>query len=181
MNNYSNFDVLFGKGPLAVSHPGNIYYRAFVNDHFHDFCNATRFEKFDILTKVYDEVHNNGSFLKKNPTTNKWEEADFEEVMKKIRASFCTLQRKQKKTIEAASTMVVISQSTGNSTGHDSADTLDDEVLFNDVDNDSDDNSDDDDIEKLLRSDYIHSSAPVDSTRFTRPLYFDSKVKNPRS
>ena len=105
MNNYSNFDVLFGKGPLAVSHPGNIHYRAFVNDHFHNFCNATRFEKFDILTKVYNEVHNNGSFLKKNPTTNKWEEADFEEVMKKIRASFRTLQRKQNKTIEASSTM----------------------------------------------------------------------------
>ena len=64
MNSFSNSDVLCGKGPQLLKHPGNIHYRDYVKAQLHNYCNATKLGKSEIMQKVLQEVNKNGSFLK---------------------------------------------------------------------------------------------------------------------
>ena len=97
---YSDMDVLCGKGPLINRHQGNVFYRHYVEEQLHDYINAsTKFEKYQIMDKVYQEVVKNGLFLKKNSATNKWEQLDFNKALGKISASFRILQYDQNITI----------------------------------------------------------------------------------
>ena len=42
MNSFSNSDVLCGKGPQLLKHPGNIRYCNYVKAQLHNYCNATK-------------------------------------------------------------------------------------------------------------------------------------------
>ena len=111
MNFFSNSDVLCGKGPQSVKHPGNICYCDYVKDQLDDFCNASKTGKHKIMQKVYKEVNKNGSFLKMNSDTNEWEKLDHQKALDKIALCFCSLKHNEKKTnkaLQAASTMLEI-------------------------------------------------------------------------
>ena len=56
MNSVSNSDVICGKGPQSVKHPGNIRYRNYVKDQLDDFFNESKTGKHNIMQKVYEEV-----------------------------------------------------------------------------------------------------------------------------
>ena len=95
MNSVSNSDVICGKGPQSVKHPGNIRYRDYVKDQLDDFCNASKASKHKIMQKVYKEVNKNGSFLKMNSDTNEWEKLDHQKALDKIALFFCSLKTVQ--------------------------------------------------------------------------------------
>ena len=168
MNSVSNSDVICGKGPQSVKHPGNIRYCNYVKDQLDDFCNASKAGKHKIMQKVYKEVNKNGSFLKMNSDTNEWEKLDHQKALHKIALCFRSLKHNEKKTnkaFQAASTMLEISQSVDHQS-------VDDPVQ------DSDGDLDDDLVAKLLLSDETVTSTTDDSDGFLnyqRPLFLDDK------
>ena len=100
MNSYSNMDVLCGKGPFFNRHTGNVLYRHYVKEQLHNYSNASKTGKYQIIKNVYQEVLKNGCFLEKNKATNdKWERIDSEKAIEKIGRCFRILQYEEKKTI----------------------------------------------------------------------------------
>ena len=181
MNSISNSDVLCGKGPQLLKHPGNIHYRNYVKAQLHDYCNATKLGKSEIMQKVLQEVNKNGSFLKKNSDTNEWEQLDCKKALDKIAASFRTFKRDAKNNnedLQAASTMVAISQSADYPSMDDRIQDSSDDRIQDFID-DSCDHYCDDPLAHLLSSDDITSSDSNVPLKFRRTLFYDDEAVDP--
>jgi hypothetical protein len=92
-----NNDVLFGRGSDCWAHEGNIHFRSVVSkyqDEYHS--NKTRSEKADIVGTIVQEMKQIGArFLKKDPYSDGWYEANRAAIIEKVRIHQLFLTRRR--------------------------------------------------------------------------------------
>lgn len=77
-------DVLFGRGGMTNAHPGNITFRALVEENRLCYGLAKKYEKSQIAISIVQRMRkNHGRFLKKDEKTDRWYEVGDENARDK--------------------------------------------------------------------------------------------------
>ncbi len=82
-------DILFGRGKTVVEHPGNAWFRDFIDKTMKQYESCTRMEKASIAEMIVNMVKDSGGrFLRAEDEGEKWEEVDDHTARKKVAHTF---------------------------------------------------------------------------------------------
>jgi hypothetical protein len=83
-NELTYADVLYGRGSWTNSHPGNVFFRALVDEYRMEYATAGRGRKTSVSKKVVRLIRNNhGRFLKKDEDDDLWFEVGDQKAIEK--------------------------------------------------------------------------------------------------
>jgi hypothetical protein len=83
-NELTYADVLLGRGGWINSHPGNVFFRALVDEYRMEYAPAGRGSKASVAKKVVHLIRNNhGRFLKKDEDDDLWFEVGDQKAIEK--------------------------------------------------------------------------------------------------
>lgn len=83
-NELTYADVLLGRGGWINSHPGNVFFRALVDEYRMEYATAGRGRKTSVAKKVVHLIRNNhGRFLKKDEDDDLWFEVGDQKAIEK--------------------------------------------------------------------------------------------------
>lgn len=92
-------DVLLGRGRGNQLHPGNIRFRAFLNEFQEEYENTPKYTRIDTPTEITRRLLADGvRFLRKEDNGGGWVEISFGEVERKVKQLFRTRKKMKKAT-----------------------------------------------------------------------------------
>ena len=126
-SDYTDRDVLNGRGNFTSNHPGNKHFRNLISQNKERYqCALLNVQKRDIAENIYNSIHDQqGRFMKCLPRTNTWVQMSRTEALLKISSAFRSVKHQaNKKKVSAASTLLALQQQATPGTSENTSDGL---------------------------------------------------------
>ncbi|CAJ1969896.1 unnamed protein product [Cylindrotheca closterium] len=93
----TEMDVLFGKGYRLQLHPGNVFFREFLEQHRDEYESTPRQNRRAMAVELAQSLRNNGARFLQKAESGEWVESDNSQAEKKVSQFFRELRKKRSK------------------------------------------------------------------------------------